>query len=218
MTLAVVFPLIAWMAQFDSATVTANHSGASSSKIDLDNGTLSVVNASLKACIRFAYDVKDYQVDGPAWIDSSRYDIRASGPRPKDEAEAARMLQALLADRFKLKLHYETETIPVYELIVAAGGARLKPAQTRGENDRLTNTRLSAQGIGMAQLAELLSRRLDRPVVDKTGLSGAFDLELDWTAGSLPTALPEQLGLKLEQVQEPVDILVIDHAEQPDAN
>lgn len=216
MKLAVFLPIAAFIAQFQTVSITPSQAGAASSRIHFDNGTLSVENATLKACLQFAYDVKDYQVQGPAWIEASRYDIHASGPRPKTEAQAAQMLQALLTERFKLALHHETRTLPVYELVLAATGPKLQPARGRGENDRLGNTELSAEGIGMAQLAELLSRRLDRPVIDKTGLSGAFDLDLKWADTSIFAALEAELGLKLEAAKGPVDILVIDHVEQPD--
>jgi uncharacterized protein (TIGR03435 family) len=169
------------------------------------------------------------------------------------------MLQPLLAERFKLKAHTETKQLPVYELIVAKGGPKLKeatPGDTyangfkgpdgvgRGGMMRMGRGQLTGQGVPITTLTNLLSQQLQRTVVDKTGLTGKYDLELNWTpeqgegglgpppgaaspqaepapdatGPSIFTALQEQLGLKLQSTKGPVETLVIDHAEMPSEN
>jgi uncharacterized protein (TIGR03435 family) len=176
------------------------------------------------------------------------------------------MLQVLLEDRFKLSLHRETRPLPVYELTVGKGGPKLQPllegsctpypvdsapppAPTPGQNQNFCGLRLSVkgltreldgQGVTMAVLAASLSRTynsdLGRNVIDKTGLSGTFDLRLKWaiqrlaapanpgatpaddSGPSLFNALQDQLGLRLEPAKGPVEVLVIDHIEKPSAN
>ncbi len=168
------------------------------------------------------------------------------------------MLQALLEDRFKLALHRETKQLPVYELTLANGTAKLEPSKNdnciaySAESPpppaplpgtifcgfpRMTssglNQTLNGSAISIAALAGSLSRwQLHKPIVDKTGLTGTFDVHLDWTADppsgigdtdapagpSIFTALREQLGLKLQSGRGPVEVLVIDHVEKPSSN
>jgi uncharacterized protein (TIGR03435 family) len=162
------------------------------------------------------------------------------------------MLQGLLADRFDLGLHRDRREVPVYALVLARRDGRLGPnihpatldcesiaakpldsgtaqADYAGCAPQMGLTRLKAAGFRMSSLASGLMRILDRAVIDKTGLSGAFDLELSWTpdptmlpngvpsppiapsgAPSIFTAVEEQLGLKLVSDRAPVDVLVID--------
>jgi uncharacterized protein (TIGR03435 family) len=171
------------------------------------------------------------------------------------------MLQTLLADRFKLAVHGETKEVPMYTLVIArrdgrlgpqlhppavgdcaawiAGGRRGAPPPVPGDlpcNRQMVNgSAIRSHAMTLSQLANLLSPRVERPVQDRTGLAGNFDLDLQWRSepgkettldaglpDSLPTsiftALQEQLGLKLESTKGPVDVLVIDHVEQPSPN
>jgi uncharacterized protein (TIGR03435 family) len=184
---------------------------------------------------------------GPKWIDSDRFDVDAKAADEFSIAEdgpaAPRrlMLQALLEDRFKLQVHHETRQGPVFALLFArsdrAPGPNFHrssidcaapPAGTRGCTSRIGQGRIAAAGTTIAQFAGLLPRFVDRVVIDSTGLMGRYDLELKWTPApgespsadgpSLFTALQEQLGLKLQSQQGPIDMLVIDHVEKPDAN
>ncbi len=153
---------------------------------------------------------------------------------PKEQSEQRRlMLRALLADRFKLKVHQETKILPLYQLVIAKGGPKLKESHA---SKTTTNGigRLTAQRMTMASLTRILTVVTDRLVVDKTGLTAEYDFDLRWTpddlqesAGEIPeavsgpsifTALKEQLGLKLQPAKGPVDILVIDHIERPSEN
>jgi uncharacterized protein (TIGR03435 family) len=220
----------------------------------LPGGRLIAENFSLRFLMRFAYGVEDYQISGgPDWVASDRYDIHAKAEGdPSGKQMTGPMLQALLEDRFKLKLHRESRQLPVYNLIVAKGGAKLQravegacvshsldsPPVLAGplpkfcgflgiEVDGLKR-KLKMDGSSMTELAKSLSRgELRRTVLDKTGLTGAFDVQLKWVLDapdggdpglSIFTAIQEQLGLKLESGRGAVDVLVIDHVEKPSAN
>jgi uncharacterized protein (TIGR03435 family) len=156
------------------------------------------------------------------------------------------MFQEILVERFGLKVHHETRELPVYALVVAKGGPKMTLSPPRPEDPNgvpgdpgvLRATRGKETGLGtmMEFLAEDLSDELGRKVVDKTGLTGRYDFTLTWTPDdsaaatggsaasgatqgpSLFTAVQEQLGLKLEPVKAPVDVVVIDHLEKPAEN
>ena len=191
-----------------------------------------------------AYKVRslhDYPPGLPSWGDSAQFDIEAkiggdsvaamqklsAGERDQQNGQ---MLQALLADRFKLRVHYESRIQPIDQLVIAKSGPKVKqwPAGQQPLGTSWGSDRIRIQGAGMDNLAFILSDALGRTVVDKTGLSGNFDINLKWTpddqqgtpdAGpTLFTALEEQLGLKLEPAKGPVDSLVIDHVEKPSEN
>ena len=138
------------------------------------------------------------------------------------------MVPALLADRFHLALHQETRTLPAYDLVVGKGGAKLQLSKSDGRSIGTGRTHFKGEGLSMTLIAEELSKISGRVVVDKTNLSGRYDLKLEWSsddaaagdnsAPSLFTAIQEQLGLKLESAKEPVPVLVIDHVELPGPN
>jgi uncharacterized protein (TIGR03435 family) len=216
-------------------------------------GRLAAPNVTLKRLISYAYDVRDHQIaKGPSWLDSDVYTIEArpdSGftlppgplppgpPSPAQSAPIRRMMQSLLADRFQLTFHRESRELPVFELAVAKGGSKLKSAAARqGLPDGLLHGgRGQVEGIAVPMwvVTFLLTQEVGRSVIDKTGLTGHYDFELQWTPEtvrrvespdalpelpSLFTALREQLGLRLESAKGPVDVIVVDHAEKPDAN
>jgi uncharacterized protein (TIGR03435 family) len=183
---------------------------------------------SLKLLIMLAYDVKDFQITGvPAALsDDQLYDIAA-----KTEGEATPavdqvrlMLQTLLADRFQLELHRETKEVAVYDLVVAKSGPKLKESAgpKRAENPVTDGPmmRWSFSDRTIPGLIDLIAPRLDRPVVDKTGLTGRYDFTFDIPAEHPEEIVPaiESLGLKLTSAKEPAEILVIDHASKPSAN
>jgi uncharacterized protein (TIGR03435 family) len=153
------------------------------------------------------------------------------------------LFQQLLADRFKLVVHWDTKQLPVYALVVARSGSRLEHSKNTDGSASANSGHgtLAAKGITAdnlaARLTTILSRELDRMVVNQTGLAGAFDLSLAWSPAdrsaaprdastdnaapegpSIFTALQEQLGLKLISAKAPVKTLVIDHVEQPSEN
>jgi len=159
-----------------------------------DKGMLRYTNVSLKECIRTAYRVKDYQVDGPDWIASTRFDIQAKLPAGSSEDQIPEMLQAMLAERFKLTVRRDTKEHAVYALIAAKSGPKLKPAEKPvegaapgGRGGGRGQMMIMADGAGahlranastLSGLAETLSRFTDFPVVDMTGIDGEYDFDL----------------------------------------
>jgi uncharacterized protein (TIGR03435 family) len=204
------------------------------------------VNLALRDLIQFAYGLPDSQIlGGPAWLGSDLFDIDAkSDPvvdaelhaMPTEQARRQKqlMVQALLADRFELKIHQETRQLPVYALVVTKDGPKFILSKVDGTTIDTGRARLHIAGsddtIGI--LARELAQLLGRPVLNQTGLSGRYDLSLRWapddvavSASSSPdlppdifTAIQEQLGLKLESTKGPVPVLVIDSVEKPSPN
>jgi uncharacterized protein (TIGR03435 family) len=214
-------------------------------RIQIAGRRFTTTGTSLEDVMKYAYGVHAQEItQGPAWLATEKFDILAdpgTEMRPtSDEMKA--MVRELLADRFHLLLHRESKELPVYAVLVAKGGPKL----TTSTHDPSSipsvgfdpRGRLVAGNAGMADLATFLQRYvMDRPVVDETGLAGRYDLELRWTpdqsqfngqspvaadtpsaAPSLYTAIQEQLGLRLQATKAPVEVLVIDHLEQPSAN
>lgn len=207
---------------------------------------------SLRNLIMRAYGVKIYQISGgPSWLyelADSAYDIAgvAEGSDPVTQEQLNPMLQRLLADRFQLKVHRETREMRVYALVVGKNGPKIKqsaPDARGGVSFRMGGMQgyMKTTKQTMAQLAVSLSVDLERPVLDKTGLSGSYEFTLEWTRDepqvlpgmsatearsigpeargpSIFTAIEEQLGLKLESEKAPVDMVVVDHAERPSEN
>jgi len=241
---------------YDVASVKPNKANDGMMRIMNHPDGFSCTNISLKTLIGNAYGIRqDLITGGPAWADSVGFDVEAKVSGEDVEAfkkltgrQRNSLLQALLADRFHLKVHHETKTLPMYDLLIAKGGSRLKanapapPSPDAAKDPEAAKPRgmmtmgpgmLKGQGLPMASIANQLSYALQATVSDKTGLTGDFDFELKWTpddAGptnadtssepniSIFTAVQEQLGLKLQPTKGPVDTLVIDHAEQPAEN
>jgi uncharacterized protein (TIGR03435 family) len=168
-------------------------------------------------------------VCGPEFTNT--YDFQATMPAETTEDQARQMMQTLLADRFKLAIHWETKTMPVYALVVASGGFKLKsdyhppPDAYHCPSGDAQCHRLGFSG-SLSQLAGDLGFVAGRPVIDRTGVNGNYDYVLKWASDtatdsplpSLSTSLRENLGLELRSQNGPVDVLVIDHAEKPTPN
>jgi uncharacterized protein (TIGR03435 family) len=179
--------------------------------------------------IERAYGMNEYQISGPDWLKGPKYEVKAklSPGMPREEVAAA--MRTLLADRFKMVAHRETRELPLYELVVAKGGSKLKPAEGRGTTTQIRGL-YKARNESMARLCDTLSRVLLRAVVDRTGLAGKYDFVVDYApadphfsdpagAVSIFTAVQNQLGLKLESRKGPVEVLVVDSAQRlPTAN
>jgi len=228
--------LSAAMAQpvFDAASVRANQFGKGQESIQANPGSLNMRNVSLKTVIRWAYHVMDHQISGPDWLGHQRFDIVAKAPTPAPEAELRIMLQALLAERFKLTVHRETKELQAYVLVVAKGGIKFHESKEEGELDvgpppDKNHRTLNFKRVPASQFLEMLSQALHAPVINNTGLEGRYDATIDigkYIADAAPkdrpfdpvplivTALQEELGLKLESKKMPLDLLVIDHAEK----
>ncbi len=192
-------------------------------------------NVDLSDCVQWAYGVKFFQIAATKALDTERYDILAKAAAPVPIDDLRRMLQSLLALRFKLSVHRDSKVLPVYELVVAKHGPKLPAAKATGDLTldaveslpRVTDGSFVFRETSMAEFAEKLSllRGIDRPVVDRTGIPGYFDITLKSAAsallddsGSLFGLVEEQLGLKLAPAKAAVEVLVIDHAEKPSAN
>ena len=258
---------------FEVASVKPNRSGDNHFWIQSDPGRFRVTGAKIKLLIQQAYDVRSYQVEGgPRWIDSERYDIEAKEedsqveeesklPREQSWGQDKLRLQRLLADRFKLRLSHTTRELPVYALVIAKNGPKFheaKPGDTYPNGMKgfdgvahadvlyIGPDELKGQGVAISRLAGMLSELMGRTVVDRTGLTGAYDFEIKWSIDQSPaaatpepeaanpetvlsppgetfgasffTAIQEHLGLKLVSQKGPVDVLVIDHVERPSEN
>jgi len=187
-------------------------------------------NATLRDCIRFAYGIAaDTQIVGPDWIRSKQflYDIDAKGGTDVSPEQLQAMMQRLLIQRFNLKAHREQKVMAYYALVPAKSGPTIQEIKKMPENFQGTTHGGHIDSVlPMPTLAYLLSRfETERPIIDKTALSGLYRVKLDWalqqtenvgdvTGPSLFTALNEQLGLKLEARRGPVDVLVVESAEK----
>jgi uncharacterized protein (TIGR03435 family) len=202
-------------------------------------------NFTLKLLIAAAYDLNPRTISGgPSWVESDKFDINALTPTEQpDRVEQMAMLRKLLTDRFELTFHRQPKTFAIYELTQAKDGAKLKPTAASAQEapkvisvvypDRIT---MPGRNASMADLTAVLQRAvLDRPVVDKTGLTGRYDFDLTWSSdesqfgGEIPPradseapplmeAFQEQLGLQLKATRGQVQALVIDGAEKPSSN
>jgi uncharacterized protein (TIGR03435 family) len=170
-----------------------------------DPAMVRCTNATLKMLLMRAYGVKNYQIQGPAWIESDGYDLMAKVPDgvPADKVPA--MLQALLAERFGAKIHKETRILPAYELTVAKGGPKLREAETgklpampepgSGSGPpplsslpagavmfmiNANGSRMVRGNMTIEQLVNHLTTSLDRPVFDKTDLKGTYEIDLSY--------------------------------------
>lgn len=227
-------------AAFEVASIKPNKSGTGNSSTHTSRGEIRFENVSLKRLIERAYDLKDYSLSAPEWLESERFDIVAKPPAKPGGTRGVEykpLLQSLLVERFKLAYHREPKTIPAYALVVAKGGSKLQPVERGGESGTSSGrTRITGVKVSMDEIADQLAQQLDKPVQNLTGIDGVFSYKLEWTADEEPappkpdggqpatanvpagpslfSALQEQLGLKLEARRLPVEILVVDHVER----
>jgi uncharacterized protein (TIGR03435 family) len=200
-------------------------------------------NFTLKALLALGYDMNPRTISGgPEWMDSQRFVIEAITPgavRPT-RLEQMQMLRALLVERFGLKFHRQEKEFSIYELTVAKGGPKLKAAAKPDDPAEIFGVvypgkiEVPAKSVTMDDFVAMLQRAtLDRPTVNRTGLTGKYDFNLVWAqdetqyGGEVPkapddaqspplfTAVQEQLGLKLEATRGMVAAMVVDGAERP---
>jgi uncharacterized protein (TIGR03435 family) len=230
------------MPQFDVASIKLG--GASAPQhgrltrmealIETSPGLLAARNATLKELVEGAYSLEKYQVmGGQEWIESVRFEVLGKAAGVANRQQLLLMLQPLLAERFRLTFHRATKEMAVYALVVAKG-AKLKTYQG-AEGAPLGVNRLG-RNVNMADFAKYLTRLgNDLPVIDKTGLTGNYDLDLDMNkimaaagaesgnpgiAGVFQATVDaiEGLGLRLVRTKAPIEVLVVDHAERPSGN
>lgn len=225
---------------WEVATVRpSNPDDANGQRIRFRGRYVMLLDHTVEDILLIGYGVQKSQLAGePDWVNTERWDVEGI---PDVEGEPSMrqlqaMMQKILVERFALKLHHEQRVMPVFALTVAKGGPMMTPDAT-DPNGWMHQQNSEANGrdvenlknASMPDLAQILQFRVDRPVVDQTGLKGRFDFKLQWTTDDaqapqpdappgLFTAIQEQIGLKLERVKAPADVLVIDHVQRPGAN
>ncbi len=208
-------------------------------------------NVTLWYCISFGYGMRSYQMSGPGWLREARYDIVAKAPAGARREDLPKMMQALLVERLKLRVHEETREMPTIALTLGKDGPKLREAAPEsgdgqggaqvGMSASETGERMEVKGGTMSTLVNTLTGLLGQPVVDQTGLTGRYDLVLEFsrteTAGpnatggfNEPPTLPppppgaepgvsiyssiQKLGLKLTGQKTPMPVLIVDSAER----
>jgi len=227
---------------FEVADVKVNKSGEARMAVDFQGGgKLSMRNVPMRVLIMFAYHVRAEGVEGwPSWFESDRFDVVAKAAQTTAPDDLRRMLQTVLAERFKLLVHTDQKIMPAYALVVGKSGPKLQPSEVAILMEQRCDPAAGTAGLRhvvchhltMAVLAdtlqELSPRDFDVPVVDQTGLKGTYDFKLDWAPPiRLDAASPDavggmtvfdaveaQLGLKLERKKLPLPIIVIEHVER----
>jgi len=214
-----------------------------SSSIQVHDGSLTMRNVSLSMMVAWAYDVQRPRVAAPEWNNSQRYEMQAKAGRLATENELRQMLQALLVERFQLATHRENRPMEVIAIVLPKGGHKMTPSKVEGETrSRIDQRGNVVEGATVAELASELSREMDVPVVDLTGLAGRWDFTfniqrylMDLRARMTPETRPPsedaaklmviqeaiagETGLRAELRKSPVEVVVIDHAEKtPAAN
>lgn len=244
---------------FEVASIRPNHTGERIMLFQPSRGgRFTANNCSLRLLIQYAFDVMPFQISGaPDWVRSERYDIAAKAASDAEFRDIQLMLQQLIKDRFQLRCHWDSKEAAVYNLVVskagmlkeAAGdcssspGPRSRPVGTTEDTPcgswRNTPGQIKADKLTAADLVGAFSFFLGRSVVDKTHLTGKYNIDLQWTPGevelsslqsgagpassvdaapSIFTAVRDQLGLKLETAKGPVRTLVVDHVDRPSPN
>ena len=190
--------LTAWgaQAQFEVASIKPGDPSLGGYSMRSFPGRLELRNYTVKACIEMAYSVNDNQLaGGPKGFDTEGYDIIAKLPEGGKGEQIPQMLQALLADRFHLTFHRETRSLAAYLLMPAKGGPKM-PQATETISTSWGARRIRGKGIGMAALVDMLTKLLEHPVFDETGLEGRYDVTLDFApVQASPTHTNEDLGL-----------------------
>ena len=218
---------------FEAASIHQSSADASRTRLALSGGRLSAENCTLSYIIQQSYGLRDFQLaGGPQWMldgNGSRFDIQAKAAATTSDAQLKLMAQSLLADRFQLKVHREMRPMPVYALVIAKGGPKLQTPKPREPRHIESYPGfMSGTNVPVSSFIEEYASKVDLPVIDKTQLSGRFDFTLRWTPdmpghadpsfGSIFTEIQSQLGLKFDAQKLPVEVLIIDHVEQPSAN
>lgn len=246
--------------EFDAASIKPSAPDARGTVIAMPpGGRVEIGNMTLKEMIEDAYRIQAFQISGgPSWLDSDHFDISAKAGVDLKRDDVLLMLQSLLADRFRLVFRREVRTLPVYELVLARKDGKLGPRLIEAKEGgctkpdpinpfavdpmRLCGNFMSGPGeltlvsAPIATAAPLLSRVLGRPVLDKTGLTKNFDIDVEWNPENLAIRLPpnvrpgdstrpsiftvfrDQLGLAFKAQKGPVEIFIIERVEKPSAN
>jgi uncharacterized protein (TIGR03435 family) len=213
--------------EFEVASIKLSPPGVSFTMLDHGGpdsptpGTWSCEYYKLRDLIAKAYSVDTSQVSGPSWMDDQRFHIQAKLPSNATNQQLREMLRNLLIDRFALKARVETRMLPRYEITVAGNTIKPQKPSSSADPEVLTvgpRTSLFFPRSTIKDLAEELTAKLQRPVVDLTGLTGEYDLRLRWTEDDsgpgLAQALHDQLGINLTEKKGLVKLVVIEHIEK----
>lgn len=181
------------------------------------NGKFTGSGVTARFMVMLAWNLQESQiVGGPDWFATDRWTVEAKGDAGGDARE---MLQNMLQERFGLRVHRETREISAYVLMVGSGGSKLKANDTGSTNVRIGGNSIGLDGGDMPRLTQLLAGVVEKPIVNRTGLTGRYDVALHWGEDeSIFSAIQEQLGLRLVSQKAAVEVLVIDRIERPSAN
>ena len=223
-------------ASIKPAAIPVAREGGNRSRIAHTPTSLTMLNVALPECVQWAYGVAPFQVSAEH-VGTDSYDILARTETPVPVGQLKLMLQDLLAKRFRLALHRESRMLPVYQLVIAKGGPKLPaanpvpagpPVRASESLPVVRNESFLFQDVSMSEFARMLSqlRGIDLPVVDRSGISGTFDIALKSAPAATREAdtsmlfalIQEQLGLKLRAAKAPFEVLVVDRAGKPSAN
>ena len=212
---------------FEVASVRLSPSGSTgyTSISEWGRPRFTATNATLQLLIEFAFDVSDDHIVGaPNWFGEQEYDIDAKveGDRPLTYEQAQPLLQQLLKDRFHLAVRREMKDFPGYGLEDAKGGPKLEASKGSSGQAQIIPGQLRCPNCSMEALAGMLHAVTRRPVAEKTGIKGNFNIKLDYAPEdatdspqpSIYTALQEQLGLKLIPQKVSAEVVVIDHVDK----
>lgn len=222
--------------QFEVASVklhTAASPSTGRSGIEETPGLVRIEDLPLKTLIGIAYGVKNFQVEGPGWLETVPVDITAKPPAGYQHNQLPALLRSLLTDRFKLAVHHESKEVPAFALVVANGGSKLHEATKPRDFFTARLGLIQGARVSTAQLASALARLLGHPVTDETGLTAAYEVKVEWTpeqaspatnadeqtaapepGPSIFTAVNDQLGLRLQTRKVSADLVVVDHIER----
>jgi uncharacterized protein (TIGR03435 family) len=232
--LALAVGVCAQAQEFDAASIKLSKAGGGRGSMNSDAGRITYTNVSLRDCLMAAYGAKDYQISGPDWMRTDRFDIIATAAGSASDDAMKLMLQKLLTARFQMTVRREKRELPVYAMVIAKGGTKLHETETPGKsNMRMTSGGVVFTSVTVQELIDDMSRlrtaEMDRPVIDDTGLKGRYDFTVTLFAtqeemmtamskgdfgSSIFTLIQEQLGLKLEARKLPLDMLTVDKAER----
>jgi uncharacterized protein (TIGR03435 family) len=221
---------------FEAASVKKAEAGTPPGDVarnmDDSPGHFAMRNIPLRFALEWAYDIKDYQLQAPAWVaGEERYDIIATAPGSTAD-QMQQMLRTLIDERFQMKSHWETKDLQCYVLSPGKGANKLKPSEGAPSlgNGGAKGALFHNQPV--SRFTFMLTRRLDRPVLDETGLKGTYDFTIDLSglgfggraaedtgAPSIFSTVQSDLGLKLESAKRPIKVFVVDSANKnPTAN
>ena len=199
-------------------------------------GAVTMRDVTVSTCIKWAYDVQDSQISGPAWLQSDHFDVMARADEPVAVEQLKLMMQSLLAERFKLSFHRQDKELRSFLMTIAKGGHKMHesaPGETQSRQNSAIGTIVKAMTMG--EFANFIAGPLQLPVVEMTGLTGRYDFALDFTPylpanervmnvefaeanGIIVAAMQGELGLKLESKKEMVNVMVVDRVERPSEN